>query len=147
MKKKQFIDGVAAYGEEEHGAFTKQDLPPLPQSLDYDRFTDSQLEYMAEWWQDARRAVVNELLAFLLRSHLRLRVVLLDKILNHPELTWRRTAEVYGVSNHKLYDVKAQVAKELTQGNPRAESLIFPETRRAHPGRKKPAAGESLDTE
>ena len=110
----------------------------LPHSLELDRFTDSQLEYLGEWWQDARRAVVNELLAFLLRSRLRLRVVILDKVLNHPEMKWRDVAAAYGISQHALYDEKEKVLKELSGANLRTSRLIYPGARRRVPHHRKP---------
>lgn len=97
-------------------------LPPL---LDSDMFTDEQLEYLAAWWQEARKETVCTLLGWLLRSHLKIRLVILDKMLNHDDIPWGETAAAYSVSKRELYKVKHEVEQELAKTSPSAASLLF----------------------
>lgn len=127
--KEDYAGHQGALGQCE--AEQKPDILPFPPGLDDDLFTDEQLEHLLVWWQDARRDTVNKLLAFLLqpkqkRPKLKARLVLLDKMLNRPDLKWSETAAAYGVSQHTLYNVKNQVEKEVWTKNPRAASLLFP---------------------
>lgn len=119
-------------GHQAQGA-SDEDIPVLPPGLDTDIFTDAQLLYLADWWNDSRLALVNKLLAFLLKSRLKARLVLLDKMLNHPDMPWSETAAAYGISQHVLYNVKHQVEKELAESNPRTVALLFPRGHAARP--------------
>ena len=85
----------------------------LPLSLELDRFSDEQLVYMAEWLQDFRAECLNRVLEFLSRKGCRYRICILDKMINRPELKWCDAAAFYGLSQHKLYDMKREMMSEL----------------------------------
>ncbi len=120
----------------------------LPDSLECELFTDVQLAYLSDWWQEARRDVINKVLAFLVCqrkkriNRVKMRLVLLDKILNHPDLPWGETAAAYNVSQHALYNMKKEVERELAADNPRLTRLLFP---RGHAKHERQARGESAE--
>ena len=85
----------------------------LPPSLELDRFEDGQLLYLAEWLEEYRTECLNRILEYLSRPGARYRIIILDKLLNRPQLRWSDAAQFYGVSQHKLYDAKRELAGEL----------------------------------
>lgn len=85
----------------------------MPESLELDRFTDEQLVYLSEWLLDFRAECLNRLQEFLSRKGSRCRICILDKMINRPHLKWRDAAEFYGVSQHKLYNMKREIMGEL----------------------------------
>lgn len=105
----------------------------LPPDLERDRFDDEQLVYLAEWMMEFRVECFNRLLEFLSRKGCRLRICILDKMVNRPTLKWCDAAAFYGVSQHKLFDAKREMMAEL-QGILRGLGLY---ERRMRGGRKR----------
>lgn len=96
----------------------------LPKDLELDLFDDEQIAYLAEFLQDWRLATMRQMLEFLSRRGCKMRICILDKLLNRPAMAWREAAAFYGVKQAKLFEVKKELLGELLEVSKRADKLL-----------------------
>lgn len=104
----------------------------LPCNFDSSLFDCEQQEYIAEYLVQYRKEVAQRILDFVISPSKKLnrnsernrkstimkiacRAVLFNKLLNDPKVGYRDLPEVYGISNHLLYDERKAILEELSE--------------------------------
>ena len=123
------IDERLGLSTEMHTANGRCDL--LPGNFDSSLFNSEQQEYISEYLTQYRKEVAQRILDFIIKPSEKLnkksersrksvimkmacRSVLMHKLLNDPKVDYRDLPEVYGISNHLLYDERNAILEELS---------------------------------